>query len=88
MSLRVSRLCLPQCHLCASHVVMSTATPCSPPTHPSHPPITPLPLAPAFSGLQVDIDRVRADNEAKVDEQRKAGLIIWSGRELGKEGAP
>jgi hypothetical protein len=45
-------------------------------------------LAPAFSGLQVDIDRVRADNEAKVDEQRKAGLIIWSGRELGKEGAP
>ncbi len=34
----------------------------------------------AFTGLQVDIDRVRADNDARTDVQRKAGLIINSGR--------
>lgn len=40
-----------------------------------------LPWAPhaAFSGLRVDIDRVRADNAAKTDAKRKSGLIIWSG---------
>ena len=34
----------------------------------------------AYTGLQVDIDRIRADNEHKVDVERKSGLIIWSGR--------
>ena len=36
---------------------------------------------PAFTGLCVDVDRVRADNDARADAQRKAGLIIRSGRE-------
>jgi len=36
----------------------------------------------AFNGLQVDIDRVRADNNAKVDVERKSGLVINSGRAL------
>lgn len=35
----------------------------------------------AFSGLRVDIDRIRADNAAKTDAKRKSGLIIWSGGE-------
>lgn len=34
----------------------------------------------AYTGLQVDIDRIRAENEAKTDVERKSGLIIWSGR--------
>ncbi|CAL8462930.1 g2464 [Coccomyxa elongata] len=33
----------------------------------------------AYTGLQVDIDRIRADNEQKQDVERKCGLIIWSG---------
>eukprot|EP00775_Hariotina_reticulata_P010199 gene10199-10360_t len=33
----------------------------------------------AFSGLKVDVDKIRADNEAKTDALRKNGLIIWSG---------
>ncbi len=33
----------------------------------------------AFTGLQVDVDRVRADNELRTDVQRKAGLIIYTG---------
>lgn len=33
----------------------------------------------AFTGLQVDVDRIRADNEARVDAPRKAGLIVNSG---------
>ena len=33
----------------------------------------------AYTNLQVDIDRIRADNEARTDAQRKNGLIIWSG---------
>lgn len=33
-----------------------------------------------FTGLQVDVDRVRADNDARTDVQRKAGLIINMGR--------
>ncbi len=34
------------------------------------------------TGLQVDIDRIREDNEHRTDVERKAGLIIWSGRKL------
>lgn len=34
----------------------------------------------AYTGLRVDIDRIRQDNEAKVDAQRKSGLIIYNGR--------
>ena len=33
------------------------------------------------TGLLVDIDRIRDDNERRTDVERKAGLIIWSGRE-------
>ena len=29
----------------------------------------------------MDIDRIREDNERRTDVERKAGLIIWSGRE-------
>ncbi len=36
-------------------------------------------VAPAYTGLKVDIDRIRADNLQKVDVQRKSGLIIRSG---------
>lgn len=37
----------------------------------------------AYTGLQVDIDRIRQDNEAKGDVMnRKAGLIIYDGRTL------
>lgn len=36
----------------------------------------------AYTGLQVDIDRIRADNEARTDAPRKAGLIINTGRTL------
>lgn len=37
----------------------------------------------AYTGLQVDIDRIRQDNEAKGDAvNRKAGLIIYDGRTL------
>lgn len=39
----------------------------------------------AYTGLQVDIDRVRADNEARVDAPRKAGLIINTGKNLTRE---
>ncbi len=35
----------------------------------------------AYTGLQVDVDRIRGDNEQKKDVERKCGLIIWSGRE-------
>lgn len=35
----------------------------------------------AYTGLHVDVDRIRADNESRTDAQRKSGLIIWSGRE-------
>jgi hypothetical protein len=38
----------------------------------------------AFTGLKVHVDRVRRDNEARPDAQRKAGLIIRSGRERGR----
>ncbi|CAK0784827.1 hypothetical protein CVIRNUC_008031 [Coccomyxa viridis] len=31
------------------------------------------------TGLLVDIDRIREDNERRTDVERKAGLIIWSG---------
>ena len=34
------------------------------------------------TGLLVDIDRIREDNERRTDVERKAGLIIWSGRKL------
>ncbi|KAF8059674.1 hypothetical protein HT031_005082 [Scenedesmus sp. PABB004] len=39
----------------------------------------------AFSGLRVDVDRVRADNDAKADAVRKNGLVIWSGPNPTKE---
>ncbi|EFJ51120.1 hypothetical protein VOLCADRAFT_103528 [Volvox carteri f. nagariensis] len=39
----------------------------------------------AFTGLRVDVDRVRADNEARTDATRKAGLIIYDGPTLTKE---
>ncbi|GIL60007.1 hypothetical protein Vafri_14647 [Volvox africanus] len=39
----------------------------------------------AFTGLRVDVDRVRADNEARMDATRKAGLIIYDGPLLTKE---
>ena len=35
----------------------------------------------AYTSLQVDVDRIRADNEARTDVERKAGLIINTGRE-------
>ena len=35
----------------------------------------------AYTGLQVDIDRIRADNEKLVEAERKNGLVIYSGRE-------
>ena len=34
----------------------------------------------AYTGLHVDVDRIRAENEAKTEVERKGGLIIWSGR--------
>ena len=33
----------------------------------------------AYTGLQVDIDRIRIDNETRTDAPRKAGLIINTG---------
>ena len=36
----------------------------------------------AYTGLHVDIDRIRADNEANKTALRKSGLIIWEGRKL------
>lgn len=41
----------------------------------------------AYTGLRLDVDRIRADNEALTDEQvtRKAGLIIHDGGKLSKE---
>lgn len=39
----------------------------------------------AYTGLQVDIDRIRADNETRLDAPRKAGLIINTGPNLTKE---
>jgi len=33
----------------------------------------------AYTGLQVDIDRIRSDNNEKSDVERKSGLIIRSG---------
>lgn len=39
----------------------------------------------AYTGLQVDLDRIRADNEARTDVQRKQGLIINTGPNLTKE---
>ena len=41
----------------------------------------------AFTGLQVDVDRIRADNERRTDVQRKGGLIINMGGEWGEEAA-
>ena len=40
----------------------------------------------AYTGLKVDIDRVRADNEARTDAPRKAGLIINTGGGRGDGG--
>ena len=37
----------------------------------------------AYTGLQVDIDAIRADNDKLVDAERKNGLVINSGREFG-----
>lgn len=35
----------------------------------------------AYTGLQVDVDRIRADNERLAGAERKNGLVINSGRE-------
>lgn len=39
------------------------------------------PVCAAYTGLTVDIDRIRLENNARTGVERKAGLIIWSGRE-------
>ncbi|KAL3142940.1 hypothetical protein ABBQ38_003225 [Trebouxia sp. C0009 RCD-2024] len=39
----------------------------------------------AYTGLQVDIDRIRADNAARTSVERKSGLIIWSGPNPNKK---
>ncbi|KAG2488371.1 hypothetical protein HYH03_013060 [Edaphochlamys debaryana] len=39
----------------------------------------------AYTGLKVDVDRIRIDNETRVDATRKAGLIIYDGPQLTKE---
>ncbi|KAK9833512.1 hypothetical protein WJX84_010561 [Apatococcus fuscideae] len=39
----------------------------------------------AYTGLQVDIDRIRADNAEILDAERKGGLIINSGPNLTKD---
>mmetsp|Transcript_34509 Transcript_34509/g.87075 ORF Transcript_34509/g.87075 Transcript_34509/m.87075 type:complete len:313 (-) Transcript_34509:292-1230(-) len=39
----------------------------------------------AYTGLQVDIDRIRSDNNEKSDVERKSGLIIRSGKNPTKE---
>ena len=36
-------------------------------------------LCAAYSRLSLDLDRIRADNDAKTDVRRKGGLIIWQG---------
>lgn len=36
----------------------------------------------AYTGLHVDIDRIRAQNEARTDAPRKSGLIINTGRKF------
>lgn len=41
--------------------------------------------APAFTGLQLDVDRVRADNLQRTDVQRKGGLIIYGGPPPSRE---
>ena len=41
--------------------------------------------SPAFTGLKVDIDRVRLDNEQRTDVQRKSGLLIYSGPPPSRE---
>lgn len=37
----------------------------------------------AFTGLRLDLDAVRADNEGRRDAPRKSGLVIHDGRERG-----
>ena len=52
-----------------------------------HEPLSPYPSA-AFTGLQVDVDRVRSDNDLRSgggDVQRKGGLIIYSGAPPSRE---
>ncbi len=39
----------------------------------------------AYSGLKVDIDRIRADNEQRADVLRKGGLIIYQGPTPNRE---
>ena len=41
----------------------------------------------AYTGLQVDIDAIRADNDKLVDAERKNGLVINSGREFRGRGS-
>lgn len=40
---------------------------------------------PAFTGLQLDVDRVRADNLQRTNVQRKGGLIIYGGPPPSRE---
>ena len=39
----------------------------------------------AFTGLQLNIDQIRLDNEARKDVQRKSGLIIYQGPAATRE---
>ncbi|KAL6779948.1 hypothetical protein ACKKBG_A14430 [Auxenochlorella protothecoides x Auxenochlorella symbiontica] len=39
----------------------------------------------AFTGLRIDLDRVRAENEGRTDAPRKSGLIIYDGPVLTRE---
>ncbi|KAK2079935.1 hypothetical protein QBZ16_002330 [Prototheca wickerhamii] len=39
----------------------------------------------AFTGLRLDVDRIRAENEARTDAPRKSGLIIYDGPPLTRE---
>lgn len=39
----------------------------------------------AYSGLKVDVDRIRADNEKRTAVLRKSGLIIYQGPTPSKE---
>lgn len=39
----------------------------------------------AYTGLQVNIDAIRQENESRTDVQRKSGLIIYTGPNPTKE---
>lgn len=39
----------------------------------------------AYTGLRVDVDRIREDNHAKINVERKSGLVIYTGPNPSKE---